>query len=489
MNSESILKNECELHPENKIYFDSIAENKMAKTIAVAEESGKKSQYIFYPVKILGIKEPWAIISVTSIDSITHAAKHEAVMIFIIYLMAIPFILILLYALVKKMISLPLRRTTSALKNIAQGDGDLTVRLPVKGQDEIADLSKYFNKTITKIRDSISSIISNTEDMNSIGQTLSKSMTETASSINQISTSIENVKGQVLSQSAGVTETSATMEEIIRTIHNLNKSIEAQSKTVAQSSTAIEEMIANIASIGMLLQEGNTIAEDLDKKTKTAKEGAKQANAEVTKIGEKSSSLIEAAAIIQNIAAQTNLLAMNAAIEAAHAGDTGKGFAVVADEIRKLAEEAGTQGKGIAQSIKETTEIIETIINNGSKAENEFIAVVDLVDATLQQIEKVAKAMQEQERGSQAIVNSLKDITSITEEVQNGSVEMLKGGEQVADEMRKLDDLTRVITESMNEMASGASQINSVVQEVKELTHHNTASVKGLADEINKFKV
>ncbi len=199
--------------------------------------------------------------------------------------------------------------------------------------------------------------------------------------------------------------------------------------------------------------------------------------------------MLEAASVIQNIAAQTNLLAMNAAIEAAHAGDAGRGFAVVANEIRKLAEEAGSQGKSIDLTIKETIEIIKAIIDSGSNAEEVFDDVFSLVKDTLQQIEKIVEAMQEQERGSQEVLAALKDINIITGEVKDGSTEMLKDGKQVSEEIRKLDELTRVITGSMDEMSAGAAEINNAVQEVNELTVNNNQNIKNLYFEVNKFKV
>ncbi len=382
----------------------------------------------------------------------------------------------------------PIQNVSKALKNISQGEGDLTVRLQLTGNDEVTEVSRYFNDTINKINQSIKSVFQTSSQMGGIGQTLSSNMTETAGSINRISSNINTVKEQILNQSAGVTETSATMEEIIQTIHQLNKSIETQASSVTQSSASIEEMIANIASIAKMLENNNHIAENLNHKASLAKEGTHTANYDVSRIGEKSSALLEATDVIQNIASQTNLLAMNAAIEAAHAGEAGKGFAVVADEIRKLAEESSVQGKQIANTIKETIEIIKAITENGSAAEKMMEDVFGLVKETLEQTEHIVEAMREQERGSQEVLTALKGIKQITGEVKDGSTEMLEGGEQVADEMRKLDELTRVITDSMNEMSEGALQINNA-EEVNELTRQNEESIRTLSEEVNKFKV
>ena len=145
---------------------------------------------------------------------------------------------IVVYLVAQAMVK-PIQTTVAALKNIAQGEGDLTVRLPIHGNDEIADLSSYFNETIAKIGAAIKNVDQNANVMQSIGDTLSADMTETASAINEISSNIDGVKQQALTQAASVTETAGTIEEIIRTIENLNGSIETQSSSVVQSSAAV----------------------------------------------------------------------------------------------------------------------------------------------------------------------------------------------------------------------------------------------------------
>ena len=396
--------------------------------------------------------------------------------------------LIIVFFVARAMIK-PINVVVSALKDIAQGEGDLTVRLPVHGNDEVTDLSEYFNETIEKIGASIKSVGESSEDMTNIGNELASNMNETASAVNQISANIDGVKQQAMTQAASVTETAATVEEIVRTIKQLNNSIETQAASVAQSSSSVEEMVANIASIGQTLGKTDDVIKSLTTATGDGKATLVTSNTVTQKIAEESGSLMEASSVIQHIASQTNLLAMNAAIEAAHAGEAGKGFAVVADEIRKLAEESSTQGKTITATLKTLSGEIETLSDSSKTVEEKFNAIFTLAEQVKDMSNRLTEAMREQENGSREVLTAIKSINTVTVEVQAGSEEMLKGGEGVAVEMRKLDDLTRVITESMNEMASGAVQISNAVQEVNEISQKNKRSIESLAEEVSKFKV
>ena len=484
----NILKNQFDINPEFKTHFETIARNETAEQTALSHTSGLTSKFILVPVEVAGVAEKWAFISITAISVFTADAKEALISTVIQYALILLAVVVLLYLLVKRYVSKPLQFTSGALKNIAQGEGDLTVRLPVNGKDEIAELSEYFNQTIAKIGTSIRQVGINSNIMEEVGSELSSNMTETASAVNEISANIDGVQQQAMTQAASVTETAATVEEIVRTIKQLNTSIETQAASVAQSSSSVEEMVANIASIGQTLGKTDEVIRSLTTATGDGKATLITSNTVTQKIAEESGSLMEASSVIQHIASQTNLLAMNAAIEAAHAGEAGKGFAVVADEIRKLAEESSVQGKTITATLKTLSGEIETLSASSKTVEEKFNAIFSLAEQVKDMSNRLTEAMREQEHGSKEVLTAIKSINTVTVEVQAGSEEMLKGGEGGAEEMQKLDGLTRIITESMNEMASGAVQINNAIQEVNEITQKNKQSIENLAAEVSKFK-
>jgi len=293
----------------------------------------------------------------------------------------------------------------------------------------------------------------------------------------------------VINQSASVTETNATMEQITLNINKLNEHIDHQSTSVAQSSSAIEEMLANIKSVTQTLVRNMKNVKELTEASEIGRNGLQDVANDIQEISKESEGLLEINSVMENIASQTNLLSMNAAIEAAHAGEAGKGFAVVADEIRKLAENSGEQSKTISKVLKKIKESIDKIMYSTQNVLSRFEAIDSEVKVVAEQEEIIQNAMQEQGEGSKQILEAVSQLNLITQQVKGGSIEMLEGSKQVITEGKNLDLVTQEITEGMNEMAIGADQINSAVNSVNDISAKNKENIDILVEEVSRFKV
>ena len=394
---------------------------------------------------------------------------------------------VLLAVIITSNITKPILKVAETLKIVARGD--LTQNINVNTKDEVGDLTRDFNSTIEQIKALMLLIKKQAGVLSEIGTDLSGNMTETAAAVNQITANIQSIKGRVINQSASVTQTNATMEQVVGNINKLNDHVENQGRNIAMASSAIEEMVANINSVTNTLVSNAANVNTLKEASETGRTGLQEVASDIQEITRESEGLLEINAVMENIASQTNLLSMNAAIEAAHAGEAGKGFAVVADEIRKLAESSSEQSKTIGSVLKKIAESIKKITGSTDNVLARFEAIDNSVKTVAQQEENIRNAMEEQGEGSKQLLQSAGGLNEITQYVKTGSVEMLEGSKEIMNESRNLEKATQEITSGMNEMAIGAEQMNTAVNHVSEMSGKNSDAIKTLLEEVSRFKV
>ena len=396
---------------------------------------------------------------------------------------------IVMLAFIMRMIFKPIKEVNGILKEISMGEGDLTKRIDLENKNEIGELADLFNKTLEKINKLVVSIKNETKTLSDTGNNLSTNMSETAAAIDQITSNIQSIQKQILNQSASVSETNATMEQVVTNINKLNVHIENQSNNISSASSAIEQMVANTKSVADTLIKNEANVKVLIDTSEMGRYGLQEVAADIQEIARESEGLLNINSVMEDIASQTNLLSMNAAIEAAHAGESGKGFAVVAGEIRKLAENSSKQSRTISAVLKKMKEAIEKIKKSTENVLNKFEAIDTSVNTVVQQENNIRSSMEQQQSGNRQLLQGIGNVNEITGHVQSGSREMLIGANEVINESANLEKVTQEIKLGISEMAAGAAQINVAINHVKDITRKNRENIGILVEEVSKFKV
>ncbi|OQY32383.1 MAG: hypothetical protein B6241_11170 [Spirochaetaceae bacterium 4572_59] len=367
--------------------------------------------------------------------------------------------------------------------------GQLTEKGIIKGKDELSSITKSYNDLIDSLRSFFTGMLNSLGELEKNGFELSSNIEETAAAVKQIKTNIDSSMGQFKHQEDSVASSVSAVEQMILSIESQDQGIDRQNESIAESSSAVEELIAQNQNITASTEEAEKCMEELIVSSSTGQTNIQHVADLVATISDKSRELEAANALISGIAARTNLLAMNAAIEAAHAGDAGRGFAVVADEIRKLAEQSTSQSKQVKNSISEINRSIGDVVEGSRISGKSYDDIQNNIDLMGNITKEIRSSMNEQSAGGGIILNSLGEMKDIARGVKDGSQEMIRGNQVILETVSNLRDVNYQLNLAMQEISGGIDEINDSVLKITGLSVENRASRENVRNNASQYEL
>ena len=421
-------------------------------------------------------------------------------------------------------------RILAIMKDIAQGDADLTKRLEVTTKDEIGELAFYFNSFIVKLREIIvnvkgnaASVAENSENISVVSVNLNQESEKEKVEVEKITKDADLIKntgdeieGKVKIQVNSVQNTSDFMREIRKETKGLKEQAGRLTYIVDKTSVELEKMSSSMSEITQNSDKIKDLVSNNQQVTMAGKNkikinqksieevlqniiNFKSLVTEMAKSAERINVVIE---IIDDISEQTNLLALNAAIEAARAGEAGRGFSVVADEIRKLAERTSKSTKEITDRIEEITERVNTatreidnslnLADKTNKITSESVTVFDEINKGVEiiasSINTVDVLINNQDASNKEVVRSIADVSDITNEVNQGAMKQERSIKQIENAIFKLSELTEDIKNEIQKQGIANKNISTQAANIKYAVDTSTDEVNHLSDVANLLK-
>jgi methyl-accepting chemotaxis protein len=380
-------------------------------------------------------------------------------------------------------------------------NGDLTTSITPQSQKDRLGLA--FEKMVIHLRSALGDVASNARNLNEASSQLAQISIQAGQATTQIATTIQQVASGTTQQTEAATHSAASVEQLRRAIENVSKGAQAQAEAVSKMaaltgtlSTSITQVAGNANAVSVesnnaatAARDGSSTVADTIEGMETIREKVGFSAKKVQEMGNRSDQIGAIVETIDDIASQTNLLALNAAIEAARAGEHGKGFAVVADEVRKLAErssaatkEIGSLIRGIQETVAEAVTAmnesateVETGTERASKAGTALEKILKAAEAVNEQAQLAANAVSHMGSLSNELVAAADDVSAIVEENTAATEEMAAGSSEITQAIDNIASVSEENSASVEEVSASAEEMSAQVEEV-------TASAQSLSD-------
>jgi len=380
-----------------------------------------------------------------------------------------------------------LKSLSRKLEELSTGNADLTRRITITQFDEIGDVADRLNVFLEKLRLMLKDIVQASLEVNDSSKTLEEVLQNTVSATNEMAAAVKQVSVNATRQSSVVNDTKLSLEGMLGSLDTISENVNTQASFVEQTSSAMNEIAASIKSVSQATGRANDLADTLMQvadEGRSAVDNSVQAVKEVEVSSEEVNNIV---GVITKIAAQTNMLAMNAAIEAAHAGDAGKGFAVVAEEVRSLAENSSTSAKKITSLINEMVERVNKGVTLSEQAGVSLQRVTADINKTTNLINEIAAAMDEQNSGAEEILEAINSLVDATSQIRSIAHEQKEKNRIIRSSISTLVQIFSEIQQATMDQAEGNENIVEEVSHLKEVATQNREVVTMLSSLLSGF--
>jgi len=371
---------------------------------------------------------------------------------------------------------------------VTMKEGDLTVQFKNGSRDDIGLLCGDLNLFQKELSDSIRNIQYISNKNISVHSNLIDAVTQTDETSTQIDENANEITKRIDDLKQNIDASNRAVDQVDKVFTTLNQQVAEQMAMVEESTASVTEMIASIDSIARITESKTAAIDQLVRTSANGAERLEDTTGIINQINDKIDNISQMATIIKGIASQTNLLAMNAAIEAAHAGDSGRGFAVVADEIRKLAEASSKQSNEISSNLKEIVDNIENAQASGSVTSLAYSEVDQEINRFSQSLYEISTSITELKSGGEQILEAMTTLQDVSINVKSSSNDLSEASDSMKAEMGSVKNITEEVHGKISNVSRGVREVSDAINSINHLANSVGSVTENLSKEVSRFK-